>query len=692
MDLPNKFSSDQFCTLATLTERQICSECGRKRMFFCYDCKVYVGRVGSMAPRVELPLFVDIVKHRHELNSKSTAIHALLISPGQTRIFDKFEEVPNYALECFATENVAVLFPSKNSQSIAQFVRENGPLRRIVVLDSTWNTVGQLRNMANIAKLPMVHLRQYTTDYWRPQNGLSADHLATIEAIYYACVESQEAEREWRRTEERRRMREVEEKEKGEDGGSEEKAEEEQHRLDNLLFWCMRPDPTQLRRYQLSTAAANGVPAGVFVGGANRTRRQWRFLLLLSVLFSVTFTFGFWTFQSDGSIFSPPYHKLEQFVLVEENVSTSAWNTTAQSSTTEGPKELNGNDEGISEKMAKTNRSYENFPVNGTLSNQIQLLSVTYAENATEIAPNVSLFFAVPPRHSVADLPACADHPPGLIGPIPVWMDGPGFETLNKLYPRVRQGGHNWPDACVARHRVAIIIPYRDREAHLRIFLHNLHFLLSKQQMDYTIFVVEQATNQTFNRAKLMNVGFVEASRLYDWQCFVFHDVDLLPEDDRNLYSCPEHPRHMSVAVDKFDYTLPYAQIFGGATAMTRKQFERVNGYSNDYWGWGGEDDDISYRLAYAGFKISRYPAKIARYKMVKHEHDGMNPSNDCRWELLDKTKKRWRQDGLSNLNYTLLSTTFHRMYTNFVVDLLEDDSRKTLANERISRKLLKGC
>ena len=38
----------------------------------------------------------------------------------------------------------------------------------------------------------------------------------------------------------------------------------------------------------------------------------------------------------------------------------------------------------------------------------------------------------------------------------------------------------------------------------------------------------------------------------------VFHDVDLLPEDDRNLYTCGDQPRHMSVSVDKFKYKLPY--------------------------------------------------------------------------------------------------------------------------------------
>lgn len=44
-----------------------------------------------------------------------------------------------------------------------------------------------------------------------------------------------------------------------------------------------------------------------------------------------------------------------------------------------------------------------------------------------------------------------------------------------------------------------------------------------------------QVANQTFNRAKLMNVGFVEAMKQYDWQCAIFHDVDLLPEDGEFL-------------------------------------------------------------------------------------------------------------------------------------------------------------
>ncbi|XP_015782383.2 beta-1,4-N-acetylgalactosaminyltransferase bre-4-like isoform X1 [Tetranychus urticae] len=109
---------------------------------------------------------------------------------------------------------------------------------------------------------------------------------------------------------------------------------------------------------------------------------------------------------------------------------------------------------------------------------------------------------------------------------------------------------------------------------------------------------LDQSGNETFNKGVLMNAGVKEALKDNDYHCFIFHDVDLIPEDDRNLYSCPSEPRHMSVAVDKFNYTLPYSYLVGGVFAITKAHFVLVNGYSNLYWGWGGEDDDMAYSLS----------------------------------------------------------------------------------------------
>ncbi|XP_060069242.1 putative uncharacterized protein DDB_G0290989 [Ylistrum balloti] len=266
-------------------------------------------------------------------------------------------------------------------------------------------------------------------------------------------------------------------------------------------------------------------------------------------------------------------------------------------------------------------------------------------------------------------LPLCPLIPPTIVGKVPVTTAVYSWESLEDKFHDIQMGGRYRPTHCTARHRVAIILPFRDREIHLKIFLNNLHPFLQKQQLDYAIFIVDLMPEVTFNRAMLLNIGFTEALKLYDYQCFIFHDVDLIPEMGHNMYSCPENPRHMSVAIDTMHYRLPYNNIFGGVVAMTKEQFKQVNGFSNKYFGWGGEDDDMFNRIRHNNMSITRYPGDVSRYKMLSHKKEHGNPN---RFHLLQGSKKRWQKDGLNSLKYSRVKLELRKLYTYLLVDIDE--------------------
>lgn len=36
--------------------------------------------------------------------------------------------------------------------------------------------------------------------------------------------------------------------------------------------------------------------------------------------------------------------------------------------------------------------------------------------------------------------------------------------------------------------------------------------------------------------------------------------------------------------------------MYGGVNGFTTEHFKKINGYSNLFWNWGGEDDDLRKR------------------------------------------------------------------------------------------------
>eukprot|EP00095_Tigriopus_kingsejongensis_P003317 maker-scaffold612_size124412-snap-gene-0.20 protein:Tk03317 transcript:maker-scaffold612_size124412-snap-gene-0.20-mRNA-1 annotation:"unnamed protein product" len=243
--------------------------------------------------------------------------------------------------------------------------------------------------------------------------------------------------------------------------------------------------------------------------------------------------------------------------------------------------------------------------------------------------------------------------------------DSRGIAVLDGLMAglNVEHCGQFHPKHCRTRHKVGILVPFKDRESHLKSFTNHIHPFLQKQNLNYRIYIINQAHPEKFNRGKLFNVGFVEALKDYDWDCFIFHDVDLLPEDDRNLYSCSKLPKHMSVATSKTNYRLPYNQYIGGVLSMTKEHIFKVNGFSNKYWGWGGEDDDIYYRISNHRLRNRRINQTIGRYTALQHEPAEKNKQAGALVKQLQKSKQT--VDGLVNLRYHLISMECSKLYTN---------------------------
>jgi len=178
----------------------------------------------------------------------------------------------------------------------------------------------------------------------------------------------------------------------------------------------------------------------------------------------------------------------------------------------------------------------------------------------------------------------------------------------------------------------------------------------------------------TFNKDKLMNIGYVEALK-DGFHCYSFHDVDVVLVNDHCPYKCMDKPVHLAHSIDKFGGLL-YPDYFGGALAMSEEQFKRINGMSNIFWGWGGEDDDIVYRIKAAGMTYRRHPHEVCKYKMVKHQRDKGNEVNPQRFALLNKVKSRYLTDGLNNLKYKLVQKDIHALYTNITIDVLAPASQ----------------
>jgi beta-1,4-galactosyltransferase 1 len=73
-------------------------------------------------------------------------------------------------------------------------------------------------------------------------------------------------------------------------------------------------------------------------------------------------------------------------------------------------------------------------------------------------------------------------------------MNPTSYKEIQIQNPAVKPGGHWSPSDCSPLWKIAIIIPFRDRDSHLRIFLSNMLPFLQQQHIAYSVYVIEQVS------------------------------------------------------------------------------------------------------------------------------------------------------------------------------------------------------
>ncbi|MGH6727177.1 MAG: galactosyltransferase-related protein [Pseudolabrys sp.] len=204
---------------------------------------------------------------------------------------------------------------------------------------------------------------------------------------------------------------------------------------------------------------------------------------------------------------------------------------------------------------------------------------------------------------------------------------------------------------------LAIVVPYRDRAEHLEFFISHVLAYFERDKLDrqipVSIHIVEQNGSAPFNRGKIKNCGYMLARDTADYVCF--HDVDYLPiwAD----YSWSAKPARL--AWHGLRLLENWETFFGAVVLFDKAAFERVNGYSNGYWGWGPEDKELGMRCVAAGLAFDR---RDGTYRALPHTHSGFSApgvfTEEAKRNLAVYEKRRDRigelmdDDGLRNLKF----------------------------------------
>lgn len=204
------------------------------------------------------------------------------------------------------------------------------------------------------------------------------------------------------------------------------------------------------------------------------------------------------------------------------------------------------------------------------------------------------------------------------------------------------------------------------------------------------VYIINQQQDDTpFNIGKLKNIGFQLATQEKKYDHIIFTDIDMIANLDllKYLATTPEGIMSLASSGTRYD-TVQYSDrdkpskhrlkpFLGGMISVSSDNFIKFNGYPNNFFGWGGEDDSLIIRTVSELGGIIEIPngsvIDLEDYVSAKDKLTNLKQNNLKEKNIVEKVFndiENYKVNGLSTLSFTIVKKQKMLNFYEFIVDI----------------------
>ena len=217
-----------------------------------------------------------------------------------------------------------------------------------------------------------------------------------------------------------------------------------------------------------------------------------------------------------------------------------------------------------------------------------------------------------------------------------------------------------------------IIIPYRAQGTqlfrkeqmhqfikHMSKYMSNIHPFIK-----YKLIICEQNNKYPFNRGLLLNAGFLEREKdnTKYIKYYIHHNCDLFP--DLNYKRTLDYS---FISNNEVRDIFGYFEGIGAIAVFNRLTLWLINGFPNNYYGWGAEDGTLYTRCLYNNININREMYNIG---IIEQSHQTDNLFNKINIEKHKKDNPK--NNGLTTCKYTCIQNKNSEFGDNIIHYLID--------------------